>query len=50
MRRWLIDLPARAVDLWFAGYRAVLLIATIASVTAVVLMLVLAALGVRWGW
>ena len=49
-RRWLIDLPARIVDLWFMAYHFIILVATILSVTVVVVMLVLAAFGIRWGW
>ncbi len=50
LRRWLIEYPARAVDLWFLAYRVLFTIATIVAVSTVVLMLLLAALGIRWGW
>ena len=50
MRRWLIDIPALVVDLWFRAYRIYLTIVTMVIVTTVVLMLVLAAFGIRWGW
>jgi hypothetical protein len=46
----IVDWPAKAVDTWFAAHRALLAVATIVSVTAVVLMLVLASLGIRIGW
>lgn len=49
-RRYLIDIPVLLVDLWFLAYRVILTVATIVSVTAVVILLVLAALGIRWGW
>lgn len=50
MRRWLIDLPAAAVDLWFTAYRYLLTATTIIAVSLVVLMLAAAILGVRIGW
>lgn len=50
LRRWLIEIPARIVDIWFLAYNVLLLIATIIAVSAVVLLLVLAAFGIRWGW
>jgi hypothetical protein len=49
-RHWLIEWPAALVDLWFAAYRLLILVLTIITVTGVVLMLVLAAFGIRWGW
>jgi hypothetical protein len=50
MRRALIDIPARIIDLWFAWYRMLLTVTTMACVSAVVLMLVLALFGIRVGW
>lgn len=50
MRRALIDIPARIIDLWFASYRLLLIVTTMVCVTAVVLMLVLALFGIRVGW
>jgi len=50
-RRWVIDVPAKAVDVWFLGYRLLLTGMTIVCVTGVVLMLVLwFGFGIRWGW
>lgn len=49
-RRILLEWPARAVDLWFTAYRIVLTVATVIAVTVVVVMLVLALFGIRWGW
>jgi hypothetical protein len=49
-RRILVEWPAKAVDAWFVGYRVLLTALTIVTVSAVVLMLVLAAFGIRWAW
>lgn len=49
-RRLLLNWPAKAVDLWFFGYRALVVGMTIVTVSLVVLVLVLAAFGIRWGW
>lgn len=46
----LLDGPARLVELWFRAYHALLTGMTIVTVTLVVVTLVLAAFGVRWGW
>lgn len=50
MRRWLVEIPARCVELWFAGYQLVLAIITIVTVSLILLMLGMALLGIRWGW
>jgi hypothetical protein len=49
-QRALIEIPARAVDLWFLWYRLLLTVTTIACVSVVVLMLILALCGIRVGW
>lgn len=48
--RWIVDVPAQIVTLWFVAYEGLLLVATIGCVTMVTAMLALAAVGVRWGW
>lgn len=48
--RVFLEWPARIVELWFAWYRLLLMTATILSVSAVMLMLVLALFGIRFGW
>lgn len=49
-RFWLVDIPAAIVTLWWTAYRSLLLLVTMATVTALTVMLLLAALGIRWGW
>ena len=50
MYHWLVEIPARIIDIWFMLYGFVILAATIISVTAVLATLLLAAFGIRWGW
>lgn len=48
--RVLVLWPAKAVDLWWTGYKYLLMLAAMAGVTAALLVMVLAAFGIRWGW
>lgn len=50
MRFWLIDLPARIVDVWFSFYAFLILASATVGIMAALLMLVLAIFGIRWGW
>lgn len=49
-RTWLIDWPAAIVTLWWAAYRILLMIITMIVVTTLLISLVLAVFGIRWGW
>jgi energy-converting hydrogenase Eha subunit E len=49
-RTWLIDWPAAIVSWWWLLYTWYLTIVTMCAVTAVIVLLVLAAFGIRWGW
>lgn len=49
-QRFLIELPARIVDLWFRVYVTLLAIAGLVTVTMIVIVLLLALFGIRWGW
>jgi hypothetical protein len=50
MRYWLVDLPARIFDLYCLAYPAILAVAGVACLAAAISALLLAALGIRWGW
>lgn len=55
MRRWLIELPARATEIGFAWYRlyliAILFVAgPLLMLTVVILLALWFLLGIRWGW
>lgn len=49
-QRWLIEYPARIVDAWFFTYKLLLAITGFVTLGMVLIVLVLAAFGVRWGW
>lgn len=51
MLRWLLlDLPAAIVTLWFRAYYLLIALVTIITVSILLIALVLALFGVRWGW
>ncbi len=50
MCRWLIDVPARLVTLWWTAYCFVLGAVIMIVVTVTSLMLALWTVGLRWGW
>jgi hypothetical protein len=51
---WLLDLPAKIVDIWLRMYTVLLAIAGILSVGVILLLIVQVVLefgfGIRWGW
>ena len=49
-RKWLIDIPAAIVTIWWAAYTWLLTGMIMLAVTVMATMLVLYALGIRWGW
>ena len=49
--RYLVDLPARAVTLWWTGYSLLLGAVFMVLATLMVIVLVLNfGFGIRWGW
>ena len=50
LRYWLIDLPATIVTVWFRIYWTLVALIVTVLWTSVFLMLLLAAVGIRWGW
>lgn len=49
-RTVLIDIPAGVVDAWVSVYRWALAVTAISTIGVVVIVLLLATFGVRWGW
>jgi hypothetical protein len=47
---WLIEVPAAIINVWLFNYRGLLLLTAIATFTVTVLVLALAAFGIRRGW
>jgi hypothetical protein len=46
----LLEVPARAVDVWFVGYYALIGIMGATAIVGVIVMLALDQFGIRWGW
>lgn len=49
-RYWLIDLPAKVVEVWLKAYVVLAFAVTTAAFLTVLLSLVLHLFGIRWGW
>jgi hypothetical protein len=50
-RHWLVEIPAKIIDLWWNFYLILITLLTMACFVTVVLMLVLHfGFGIRWGW
>lgn len=50
MKRWLLDIPLLLFDLWWTVYQWILIVLVMITMTVVAIVLLLAALGIRWGW
>jgi hypothetical protein len=49
-RKWLIEWPAKALDLWFTFYWTLLTVLCAGIFLVLVASLVLDQFGIRWGW
>jgi hypothetical protein len=50
LRRFFIDVPAAIVTLWYRVYVVLVALTALTTVTILLLALVLAFFGIRWGW
>lgn len=47
---WLIEVPARIVDLWLRAYWIILTVFTMGGLVTMLIALLLDRVGIRWGW
>ena len=50
LRRWLIDWPARIVDVYWRTYWTIVFMLTTMMLLVTAASLVLTLFGIRWGW